>query len=739
MVDYGLDIVEQTQNNTNWAPVVGHETLDFLSNSVPAESQVNIRNAAVSILTKGTPPTKENGQETGLVVGYVQSGKTMSFETVITLARDNSFQIVIVLAGTSNPLLTQSTRRIRSDLRLDDPQRTRRWRHFMNPSQDDTTRQAIRDVLDEWRDASIPVEYKKTVLVTVLKQHQRLEDLTNLIRTIDMQSVPVLIIDDEADQASLNNEAPQGQQSTTYRCLVNLKGSLPNHTYLQYTATPQAPLLINIIDSLSPNFVRVLEPGQGYVGGQEFFNGDNTYTRVIPPIDVPTRDNILTEPPQSLIEALRLFMVGATVGIYENHDTGNRSMMVHPSRGTAQHQEYYNWVRNVIEEWKRILSLSDTDIDRIQLIEDLHIAYDDLSRTTVNMPVFEDLIPRFLYAFRNTNILEVNARAGSTPQVDWRSTYGWILVGGQAMDRGFTIEGLTVTYMPRGIGVGNADTIQQRARFFGYKRKYLGFCRIYLEQGTLDAFQHYVEHEEYMRRQLQIFEANNRPLNEWKRAFILDNALRPCRNNVIEFDYIHGCFSDKWVSPNVVLDSDTVLQFNRELVNNFISKQTFENDEGHVERTEIQKHQICKGLLLRDVIAELLTGMRITGVTDSQRNTGLLIQLSCATENNPEEECTVINMSPAVRRRRGINEDGEITNLYQGAAPVTPIERRGVIYPGDRALHDEDNVTIQIHVINLTPKNENDTIIAEEVPVLAVWVPGRMARGWITQVQQEEA
>jgi len=100
------------------------------------------------------------------------------------------------------------------------------------------------------------------------------------------------------------------------------------------------------------------------------------------------------------------------------------------------------------------------------------------------------------------------------------------------MDRGFTIEGLTVTYMPRGIGVGNADTVQQRARFFGYKRGYLGYCRVYLEQVTHRAFQRYVEYEEDMRVQLEDIRDSGRSLNDWKRALVLDNALRPCRQNV---------------------------------------------------------------------------------------------------------------------------------------------------------------------------------------------------------------
>ena len=97
-------------------------------------------------------------------------------------------------------------------------------------------------------------------------------------------------------RASLNTEVGQGQESTTYRCLMELRQELPNQTYLQYTATPQAPLLISIIDSLSPNFVQVLDPGEEYVGGPEFFAGNGGLARVIPPQDVPTNANPLNEP-----------------------------------------------------------------------------------------------------------------------------------------------------------------------------------------------------------------------------------------------------------------------------------------------------------------------------------------------------------------------------------------------------------------------------------------------------------
>lgn len=506
-------------------------------------------------------------------------------------------------------------------------------------------------------------------------KYLRLQNLRDLLRSLSLAGSASLIIDDEADQASLNNEISQGQESTTYRCLMELRRELPNHTYVQYTATPQAPLLVSIIDSLSPNFIQLLEPGTQYVGGREFFADRRQLVRVIPPEEVPTNKNPLSAPPDSLIDALRVFMVGVTAGILVD-PSGNRSMLVHPSHRTTQHREFYNWVRDIIDEWRRILSLPETDLDRQQLMGEFREAYADLAQTVgADLPAFDDLVPYFKIAFRNTLPLEVNAVDGKTPPVNWRSTYGWILVGGQAMDRGFTVQGLTVTYMPRGIGVGNANTVQQRARFFGYKREYLGYCRVYLEEGTISAFESYVEHEEDIRAQLREIQESGTPLNDWKRAFILDNALQPCRGNVIEFDFMRGRFADSWVAPRVVLSPEAVVESSRQAVANFINTLQFSENTGHADRTETQKHFVCSGVSLRTTIEQLMVRMRITGTTDSQRYVGMLLQLSKALQENPDEVCSIYRMSKGEHRNRSVDENGEVTNLYQGAYPVQPKER----------------------------------------------------------------
>ena len=726
---------QETSGNGNWMPHVGQETMDFLTRSAPEESRDSLEADAISILSKGVSPVEPQGTQTGLVIGYVQSGKTMSFETVTALARDNHFQVVIVIAGVTTNLLNQSTERLANDLGLRDLSRPRRWVQLENPNNNDESVQFMSSALDDWRDPDTPDDLRRTVLVTVLKQHQRLGHLTSLLRRLDLAGVSVLIIDDEADQASLNNETSQDSESTTYARLMELRAVIPQHTYLQYTATPQAPLLINIIDSLSPNFVEVLEPGSAYVGGRDFFKENPHLIKSIPPEEVPTRNNPLVEPPETLLDALRLFVVGIAAAIELGESHGNRSMLVHPSHLTAQHNDFYNWIRDSLEDWKSCLNQPEHDPDRQELTEALRIAHSELQLTVgVGLPSFDRLARRLRIAINRVQIMEVNATSGKTPKVDWPNSFGWILVGGAAMDRGFTIEGLTVTYMPRGIGVGNADTVQQRARFFGYKRSYLGYCRVYLEDGTKQAFEDYVDHEEDIRNQLLAIQQTGQPLNNWKRAFVMSSALKPCRDSVLDFDYMHVPLAARWIAPRFVLTTPELTAANRTYVKSFVQSHTFVPDEGHPDRTEIQRHSLAGTVSLQAAMENLLVPFRVTGATDSQRNTALLLQLSKVLEDNPDETCAVYQMSAGHKRLRGVGDEGEIKNLYQGEAPVRPLAQRGTIYPGDQAIKDGDRVTVQIHYLDL--RDDGDSIISPDTYVLAVYLPRRLAESYVVQQEQ---
>ena len=210
-------------------------------------------------------------------------------------------------------------------------------------------------------------------------------------------------------------------------------------------------------------------------------------------------------------------------------------MMVHPSHKTLGHKQYYYWVEQIKNHWHEILQPKSDSSDCLDLLEEFAYSYKVLQQTVASLPTFETLSSRLLHAIRRTELHEVNSTSGRTPSIPWERQYSHILVGGQAMDRGFTVEGITVTYMPRGTGIGNADTIQQRARFFGYKQNYLGYCRVFLEDRVRAAYRDYVIHEEDVRESLIAHEETGKPLDAWRRAFFLDRSLKPTRDNVLRF------------------------------------------------------------------------------------------------------------------------------------------------------------------------------------------------------------
>ena len=114
--------------------------------------------------------------------------------------------------------------------------------------------------------------------------------------------------------------------------------------------------------------------------------------------DVPTANNVLTEPPESLLEAIRLFVVGVAIGVLLA-DESNRSMVVHPSHRTTHHQEYVDWVRNIITEWTKILELPDGDPDKESLSEDMQVAFQELRSTIESpIPIFADVWQELRYS-----------------------------------------------------------------------------------------------------------------------------------------------------------------------------------------------------------------------------------------------------------------------------------------------------------------------------------------------------
>jgi Z1 domain len=691
-------------HNGNWQPTVGDETSALLTHlGLPQDSQQTLMNETTEILSQCGNTTQTTFSEIGLVFGYIQSGKTMSFTTLTALAKDNGYRMIIIIAGISTNLVAQSFTRLEKDLRIDD-RTDMQWLSFKNPKRNELEKRSqIENALKNWSDPTYPAEDKQTILITVMKQKDHLPNLCELLQTVNLSGVPVLIIDDEGDQHSMNTQnrknARTGQRrmSMIHRRIVELRNAIPHHTFIQYTATPQANLFQDIMNELSPKFIQLLTPGQGYTGGRTFFVERSELTEVIDDINPHQFPDV---PPQSLINAMMLFFLGVVKG-KPMREGKNRSMMIHPSQLTFTHTEYARFVSSIKNHFIDVLSLTDGNPDKKDLLEQFRVAYNDLKTTTSDLPPFEELTGnRLRHAISSTVIQSLNSTGNNRTIVEWRNSYSWILIGGQAMDRGFTVEGLTVTYMPRSVGVGNADTIQQRARFFGYKMNYIGYCRVYLDGDARDRYIDYVDHEEDMRRRLAEHKNSGRSLDEWYREVFLTSDLSLARASIFSRPFQRSSFGGEWRVIKTPHNTPNIIESNQITLRNFLA-----NNQLIITGRfpTIQKPLI-------EIYNELLIELRFNSDSDVADYTALLYILETLLEEVPDESCTVFLMSSFEKKRfRSLNKSNQIEQYFQG---------RNETREGLRDIKGI-GITFQIYVLDL----EGDAGRFESVVGLATFIP----------------
>ena len=184
-----------------WQPAVGDATLRLISaqERLSSEERDVLKDESLSILSRCIPPTASDNHSSGLVVGNIQSGKTLSFATVAALAQDNHYRVVIVITGTTKILNSQSVKRL---TKLLDISSSFAWKLLRDPKA--TQSEDIKSLLEYWRTSNNSNLDTKALIITVLKNASRLRSLAELLNKLDLQKTPTLVIDDEADQAGLN-------------------------------------------------------------------------------------------------------------------------------------------------------------------------------------------------------------------------------------------------------------------------------------------------------------------------------------------------------------------------------------------------------------------------------------------------------------------------------------------------------------------------------------------------------
>lgn len=723
-----IEILKRTVPALAWYPTLGAQSAAFLrrkelEGQVSAAELETVLYESQVILGRSIAPVDPGKvrQNTGLVVGYVQSGKTMSFTAVTALARDNGFGLVIILAGTQTNLKEQSEDRLARDLGLEDEHVARAWQHFSNP----TLKQKpdIQRSLNLWADSAAPSRLRRAVLVTVLKNVTRLSNLVEMLKGLQLASVPTLVIDDEADQASLNTKVRRGGRSPTYANVLEIKDRLPWHTVLQYTATPQANLLISINDLLSPDFCEPIAAGASYVGGQEYFAHRSPYIEIIPPADQLLSQRAGSTPPQSLIRALKLFLLGIA---YEANkgQTDLRSMMVHPSQPTDPHGQFSKWIGRSLDSWRRYFT---SKAGLSLLLQDFQETHASLRSTVPDLPDLNALLEHLRYLLDGIKVAEINRSGREDEEFNWRRADYWILIGGQKLDRGFTVKGLTVTYMPRSLGTGNADTLQQRARFFGYKKQYLGLCRVFVTNDVRSAFERYVLHERDMRAELEAM--RGKPLKEWYRKFFLPDRLHPTRSNVlsVQFDRL-TLGPGRWVKPEALYENASLQQANGDLLRSlrdkwqsaFGSENAGKHERYRDRRKDSSPNVLIDNVPLRTVMEDFFLQFRVADQKEADQRTALMKVIAHRLEKHPDQKASVFLVADLQPGRRSRGKGFE---LFQGYVPkgASPQSRT---YVGDAQLFDSNKFTLHLRMLRVAVPKIGD--------VDAAWYAARLPDGWDT-------
>lgn len=671
---------------------VGDRTVDFMQSQTKLddESKDILIEEAMKILSHCVAPGI-NRNITNIAVGYVQSGKTLSFTTLTALAADNGYRMIIYLTGTKNNLQNQTAERLQNDLKVDESDT-----YIIVDTNENTV--AIEDYI-----RNILETGPEVLLFPILKHYQHINRLADVFSVPTLATMlkryGVLIIDDEADQSSFNTYAKKNASkpdweeddfSKTYASILNLKMSLPSHSYIQYTATPQAAFLIDSNDILSPTYHTVLTPGKGYTGGKFFFkNKDLSLVSIIPDNEVyHHKDNPLKAVPESLTRALQEFFLSIAIVVFIQKRETFLSMMIHVDGRCDTNTTFATWAQSTKQKWIDALRGPADDFGTLNVKNSFKSAYDSITKYMTNAPSFDETMDVIVRAMVRTKVHLVQSRGGNVSEqgISWKSEKGHILVGADMLNRGFTIEHLSMSYMPRTTkGKSNADTIEQRCRFFGYKMNYIDICRVYLSTKSLVEYNDYVDHEENLRTNLNQCDS----LEEFSRhskAMLLADTLNPTRSNILSSKLVRSKLSGwrQMISLNCIEENK---QYIHEFLNNL--EGNFENCHNY-EGNIIRNHrQICIPINQFIDFFKRISYGDVPNITRRNVTIQYLFHLRDSVNIKFVRLYEMSYQAKKIEELRSHKID-DLRNIQAGYA-------KNGSYPGDKYFKEEDTVCFQLH------------------------------------------
>ena len=591
----------------------------------------------------GNPKDDGGWARRGMVMGHVQSGKTTNYASLICKASDAGYKIIILLAGLTKLLRQQTQQRIDETFIgkkslfdeiqpefmpvmnfCDQCQKDR----YLHPAYGTTRDQDFRKAVSKF---GVSLDNLRDPIIFVTKKNKAI--LGNLLEWIESQSgnqpitYPLLLIDDEADNASVNTHSDPDSSTAINDVIRRILGKFSRSSYVGYTATPFANIFIDpdTEDEMRGNdlfprhFIKALDPPTNYVGATRVFSpeGDlgkrmlrivHDYGDIIPLSH--KKDLVLEDLPPSLEHAIRTFILMRGVRILRGDGAKHCSMIINVSRLNGIQENVHGLVYQYQKRLDNAIIVNAglgndalNDPEMRAFAKSFEDEYADLTYE------FKDVLDVLQEASRTIVVETVNQRSGRL-DYDRHEKEGLhvIAIGGLALSRGLTLEGLAVSYFLRNASA--SDTLMQMARWFGYRRNYEDLCRLFICKTSVDHYEYIVDAVEELRTELKRMESRRETPEQFglkvRRSetgirITAANKMRTARQMQLtpSFDSVHveGFALENDVAVNAS-NIDTVLAFlGRQ--GSPLSDSAFEDD---LQCKEAKKHLIWLGIDGRELL-----------------------------------------------------------------------------------------------------------------------------------------
>lgn len=488
---------------------------EYIKKSFPPEVIKTIDTDTDIVMDNVEDPSIDNFSRYGMVVGHVQSGKTANYSALVCKAADAGYKFIVIIAGGMNNLRNQTQVRLNESFvgldkgipigvgKLGNLRKELLPISLTTAEQDFNKQDANKNAQGlNFDNISSPI------LIVIKKNPNSLANVINWLRAQykhQIQNHAMLLIDDESDYASINTK-DQDDPTTINKRLRELLSLFQKSVYVAYTATPYANIFIDheagnedIGKDLFPkDFIYALDAPSNYFGARKIFLETNKkhivkiddYLDVIP--EKHKKDYNLLSIPGSLYEAMRVFIINVGIRYLRKHFNKHNSMLIHATRFTLVHkkisiyvEEYIECVKHDINAFGRL----DDALNHSEIIKSIKDTF-ELHFADIEYD-WNSLLNSICDTVNTIIIREVHQSASVPLQYRNDESTNVIVIGGTSLSRGFTLEGLSVSYFLRNTIF--YDTLMQMGRWFGYREGYEDICRIYMSESMAINFAHIIE------------------------------------------------------------------------------------------------------------------------------------------------------------------------------------------------------------------------------------------------------